>query len=70
MSRRAANTPRRRRLWPRETSEDGVYKVAVEYDEESLGRACLGEKWKLIMAAVHDQPFDVAGEVQRLRARL
>src|SRR5262249_30013811 len=25
----------------RETSEQGVYKVAVEYEEEELGRACL-----------------------------
>jgi cyanophycin synthetase len=51
----------------RETSEDGVYKVAVEFEEETLGRACLEKGRELIMAAVHDQPFDVAAEVQRLK---
>jgi cyanophycin synthetase len=51
----------------RETSDDGVYKVAIEYVEESLGRACLEKGRELIMAAVHGQTFDVAGEVQKLK---
>ncbi len=51
----------------RETSEDGVYKVAVAYKEEELGRACLATGHRLCLAAVHDTPFDVAAEVQKLR---
>lgn len=52
----------------RETSEDGVYKVAVEYDDEELGRASLEVARQLCLAAVHDRPFDVPGEIERLRA--
>ena len=52
----------------RETSEEGVYKVAVEYVEEELGRAALEVARQLCLAAVHDQPFDLAGELDRLRA--
>ena len=51
----------------RETSEEGVYKVAVRYHEEVLGRACLDTARELLMAAVYDQPFDADGEVRRLR---
>ena len=52
----------------RGTSEVGVYKIVVEYIEETLGRECLETAHRLLMAAVADQPFDVAGEVARLRA--
>lgn len=52
----------------RETSREGVYRVAVEYDEEGLGRACLAAALKLCLAAVHDRPFDVSVEIARLRA--
>ncbi len=51
----------------RETSEDGVYKVAVEYENEELGRASLAAARELCLAAVHDRPYDVAGEVAKLR---
>jgi cyanophycin synthetase len=51
----------------RETSEDGVYKVALEFDYEELGRASLEVGRRLCLAAVHDQPFDVEGEVRQLR---
>jgi len=51
----------------RETSEDGVYKVAVAYQEEDLGRACLEAGRELCLAAVYDRPFDVPAEVQKLR---
>jgi cyanophycin synthetase len=51
----------------RETSEDGVYKVAIEYDNEELARACLEAARELCLAAVHDQPHDVAATVARLR---
>jgi cyanophycin synthetase len=51
----------------RETAEEGVYKVAIEYTEETLARACLEKGRELVMAAVHGHNFDVAAEVQKLK---
>jgi cyanophycin synthetase len=51
----------------RAASEEGVYKVVVEYDDEDLGRACLEVGRRLCLAAVHDTPFHVGAEVDRLR---
>src|SRR5688572_21993218 len=51
----------------RETSEEGVYKVAIEFREESLARACLEKARELVMAAWLDKPFDVPAEVQKLK---
>jgi cyanophycin synthetase len=51
----------------RETSEEGVYKVVFRYQDENLGRECLTTARELLIAAIYDQPFDVAGEVRRLR---
>jgi len=51
----------------RETSVDGVYKVAIEYGEEGLCRAATECALAMCLAAVHDTPFDVQGEVERLR---
>ncbi len=51
----------------RETSEDGVYKVALEYEYEELGRAALEAARELCLAAVHDRPFDLEGTLTRLR---
>ncbi len=51
----------------RETSEPGVYKVAIRYVEEELGRACLEVAHRLLMAAVRNEPFDVQEEVRKLR---
>ncbi|MFM7738497.1 MAG: cyanophycin synthetase family protein, partial [Planctomycetota bacterium] len=51
----------------RELDEEGVYRVAIEYQEESLARAALEVGRRLVLAAVEDQPFDVAGEVAKLR---
>jgi cyanophycin synthetase len=48
-------------------SGDSLYRVAVEYQEEELGRACLETARRLCLAAVADEPFDVAGELQSLR---
>ena len=50
----------------RETSQRGVYKVVVRAREENVSRACLFAARDLVMAAIHDQPFDVAGTVDRL----
>ncbi|HET6424882.1 MAG TPA: cyanophycin synthetase [Planctomycetaceae bacterium] len=51
----------------RESEIEGIYKVAIEYQEEAVGRACLDAGYRLCLAAVFDQPFDVAGEVAKLR---
>jgi cyanophycin synthetase len=51
----------------RESSEDGVYKVAIEYEEEELARACLESARELCLAAVHDLPFDVPATLAKLR---
>jgi len=51
----------------RETSEEGVYRIVVRYVEENLGRECLKVATDLFLAAVYDKPFDVAGEINRLR---
>jgi cyanophycin synthetase len=52
----------------RETSEDGVYKVVVQYRDEELARACLETARELCLAAVYDRPFDVEAEVAKLHA--
>ncbi len=51
----------------RETSRPGVYRVAVRYREEAVGQACLWAARDLVLAAMRDEPFDVAGTVARLR---
>jgi cyanophycin synthetase len=51
----------------RETATDGLYKVVVEYEYEELGRAALLTAHRLCLAAVHNQPFDVPGEIEALR---
>lgn len=51
----------------RETSEEGVYRVAIEFEEEALARAALETAFRLCQSAVYDRPFDVADEVARLR---
>lgn len=51
----------------RQVFSDGTYKVAVEYEEEDLGRAALEVGRALCLAAVHDHPFDVECEVRKLR---
>src|SRR4029078_4427620 len=51
----------------RETSQEGVYKVAIEYIDETLGLACLEAAFALCQAAVDDRPYDVAHEIEKLR---
>src|SRR5579862_3376239 len=51
----------------RETAEEGVYKVALEYEDEDLGRASLHAARELCLAAVHDQPFDLEATLKHLR---
>ena len=51
----------------RETAEEGVYKVVFRYKDETLAKACLEAGRELVLAALQDQPFDVAATVERLR---
>lgn len=51
----------------RETSIAGVYKVAIEYQDENVGVAALYTAFRLLQAAINNQPFDVNGEIAKLR---
>jgi cyanophycin synthetase len=51
----------------RASNVDGIYKVAVEYEEEKLGLAAVETAFALLQAAVSGEPFDVVGEVAKLR---
>ena len=51
----------------RETSERGVYRVVVKCLDAGLGEACLRTGRDLILAAIDDRPFDVKGQLRRLR---
>jgi cyanophycin synthetase len=52
----------------RETDVDGVYRVAIEFEEEDLALAALDLGRRVVLAAVHDHPLDVPAELQKLRA--
>lgn len=52
----------------RETSEEGVYKVVMRYRDEQVARACLLAGRELLLSAIYDRPYDVEGEVKKLRA--
>jgi cyanophycin synthetase len=49
------------------TGVDGVYKMVVRYHDEEMAREAAEAGRQLVLAAVHDRPFDVAGAVQRLK---
>jgi cyanophycin synthetase len=51
----------------RETSEEGVYRVAFRYRDEDIGLACLETAFALCMAAAYDEPFDIEAELAKLR---
>jgi len=51
----------------RESSQEGLFRVAVRYEDEALGRACLETGRRLCLAAIHNTPFDVAAEIHQLR---
>jgi cyanophycin synthetase len=51
----------------RETDEEGVYKVAIEYEDERLARECLDAAWDLCVAAVEGGAFDPGETIRRLR---
>jgi cyanophycin synthetase len=51
----------------RQTSTRGVYRVVVRSRQEQVTRASLEAARGLVMAAINDTPFDVAGTVEMLR---
>ncbi|GAB3541941.1 cyanophycin synthetase [Noviherbaspirillum agri] len=50
----------------RETSQRGVYKVTVRARYDQVSRAALVAARDLVMAAIEDRPYDVAGCVKQL----
>lgn len=50
----------------REAGPRGVYKVVIRTDDETVGRTSLELARELILAAIHDTPFDVSAAVARL----
>ncbi len=52
----------------RETTVEGTYKVAIEYVEEQVGLASLDTAFEMLLAAIHDRPFDLQVEIEKLRA--
>jgi cyanophycin synthetase len=47
-------------------SEPGVYRVIVAYKEEEPARAAFTLALRLTLAAMHDEPFDLAAELEQL----
>ncbi len=52
----------------RETSEEGVYRVAFRFRDEELGLACLDTAFALCLAATYDEPFEIDAEIAKLKA--
>ncbi len=52
----------------RESIIPGLYRVAIEYADEKLGRACADTAIALLNAAREDSPFSIDAELARLRA--
>ena len=52
----------------RSTATVGVYHVVVRIAQEDLTRACLLKARELILAAIHDDAFDLPGTLAELRA--
>ena len=50
----------------RQTSVRGVYKMAFRTRQEQVGRAALNAGRDLVMAAINNQPFDLAATVTQL----
>jgi cyanophycin synthetase len=51
----------------RATNRPDLFRVVLEYEEETLGRACLDAARDLCVATVNDQPFDLPSSLRELR---
>lgn len=50
------------------SNTDGVYKIAVAFADEEMSRSAFDVGRDLLLAAVHDRPFDVSASVANLTA--
>lgn len=50
----------------REAGPRGVYKVVIRTDHETVGKTSLEMARELILAAIHDTPYDVPGAIAKL----
>jgi cyanophycin synthetase len=51
----------------RGTGERGVYRVIIAYKEEEPARAAFNTALRMTLAAMHDEPFDTAAEIEALQ---
>jgi len=54
----------------RSTSQRGVYRMVFRARDEQVARSALAEGHRLLMAAIHGEPFDVADAVAKVRAQV
>ncbi len=54
----------------RSTSRHGVYRMVFRARDEQVARVALAQGHRLLMAAINDQPFDVAAAVARVRTEV
>jgi cyanophycin synthetase len=54
----------------RETSQRGIYKVAIRAHNEEVGRAALLAGRDLVMAAIENRPFDVISAIADVRRKI
>jgi cyanophycin synthetase len=51
----------------RGAGETGVYNIVIAYEEEEPARAAFDMALRLVLAAMFDEPFDFAGELEKLQ---
>jgi cyanophycin synthetase len=54
----------------RSTSRRGVYRMVFRSRDEGVGRCALAQGHALLMAAINEQPFDVAAAVEAVRRQI
>lgn len=54
----------------RSTSRPGVYRMVFRARDEQVARSALAQGHRLVMAAINDEPFDVADAVARIREQV
>lgn len=54
----------------RSTSKRGVYRMVFRARDEQVARSALAHGHRLIMAAINDEAFDVAGAVEKIREQV
>ena len=54
----------------RSTSQRGVYRMVFRARDEQVARTALAEGHRLLMAAINDEPFDVAAAVAKVRDKV